>query len=42
MKARKALFGVTTTNFNERGAHRLTDKLLTDHVFASVEPVSGP
>jgi CubicO group peptidase (beta-lactamase class C family) len=33
---------VTTTNFNERGAHGITDKLLTDHILASVEPVNGP
>jgi CubicO group peptidase (beta-lactamase class C family) len=33
---------ITTTNFNERGAHGITDKLLTDHVLAAVEPVSGP
>jgi CubicO group peptidase (beta-lactamase class C family) len=27
---------VTTTNYNERGAHGLTDKLLTDHVLPAV------
>ncbi len=27
----------TTTNFNIRGSHELTDKLLTDHILAAIE-----
>ena len=28
---------ITTTNYHERGAHQLTDRLLTDYVLAAVE-----
>lgn len=28
---------ITTTNFNIRGAHELTDKLLTDHILAAID-----
>ena len=29
---------ITTTNYNMSGAHELTDRLLTDHILAAVEP----
>ncbi len=38
----KVVVVITTTNFRERGPHEITDRLLTNHVLAALEPVSGP
>jgi CubicO group peptidase (beta-lactamase class C family) len=29
---------ITTTNFNQRDMHDLTDRLITEHVLAALEP----
>jgi CubicO group peptidase (beta-lactamase class C family) len=33
---------ITTTNYREKDAHALADRLLVDHVLAAVEPAGGP
>jgi hypothetical protein len=33
---------ITTTNYREKNAHVLTDRLLVDHILPAVEPVAGP
>lgn len=35
--AQEMVVVITTTNFNIRGSHELTDKLLTDHILATIE-----
>lgn len=35
--AQEMVVVITTTNFNVRGSHELTDKLLTDHILAAIE-----
>jgi CubicO group peptidase (beta-lactamase class C family) len=35
--AQEMVVVITTTNFNIRGAHELTDKLLTDHILSAIE-----